>query len=382
VRVDRLRLLGVRNLRAEEIELGGLTLLWGPNGAGKTSVLEAICLALSGRSCRTRRDREVVGFGEALARVEADVSADDESRTFLWSATRAGDRRHQVDGSPHGAEHEGLRPRMAIFLPDRLAVVKGPPGPRRDHLDRLAAAIWPARNGARRRYAAALAQRNALLARIRAGVAGASSLDAWDAELAVTGLELMTNRAAAAAQAAPHFAAAAAELGLVPASLDYRPRSRAGDLHRPELPRRTRGAPQQDVAEGPGRALGEEDQGAAGEITHHVHHDRGDDGVRRAHQIGHVLQRADVDLGHGDHDRAVGHLRQRGGGVAGPDVGHFAQGVELELLEVSHVFHGPSYTSAAASRMSAGEPSARMVAPPTNGGIPRGASNGSTTMSC
>ena len=41
-----------------------------------------------------------------------------------------------------------------------------------------------------------------------------------------------------------------------------------------------------------------------------------------------------------------------------------------------------SYTSAAASRISAGDPSARMVAPPTNGGIPRGASNGSTTMSC
>ncbi len=37
---------------------------------------------------------------------------------------------------------------------------------------------------------------------------------------------------------------------------------------------------------------------------------------------------------------------------------------------------------AAASRMSAGAPSARIVAPPTNGGMPRGASNGSTTMSC
>ena len=136
-------------------------------------------------------------------------------------------------------------------------------------------------------------------------------------------------------------------------------------------------APQQDVAERSGRPFGKEDQGAAGEIAHHVHQHRGDDLVGAADQVGHVLERPHVDLGHGDHDRAVGHLRQRRGRVAGADVGHLAQRVELQLLQVPHVFHGsPPYSSAAASRMSAGAPSARIVAPPTNGGMPRGASNG------
>ena len=104
---------------------------------------------------------------------------------------RSGERRHLVDGSPAAAEHAELRPPLAIFLPERLALVKGPPGLRRAHLDRLCAALWPARAEARRRYGRALAQRNALLGRIRSDAATVDSLVAWDRELATVGLELI-----------------------------------------------------------------------------------------------------------------------------------------------------------------------------------------------
>ena len=68
----------LRNLAALEVELEpGLNLLWGPNGAGKTNLLEATYMALAGRSCRTRDDREAIAFGESLARVEAGVADGD-----------------------------------------------------------------------------------------------------------------------------------------------------------------------------------------------------------------------------------------------------------------------------------------------------------------
>jgi DNA replication and repair protein RecF len=249
MRVARLRVLGFRNLREQEIELGPrVTLLWGPNGAGKTNLLEALFAGLAGSSCRTRRDREAIAFGTPLARVEVDVIADGEERTFLWSLTRDGERRHLLDGSPMGAERAHARPALAVFLPDRLALVKGPPTTRRSHLDRLVAALWPARGDVRRRYGRALAQRNALLGRIRAGLAPAESLDAWDAELASVGCELADARRDAIEVMAPEFTAAAAELGLRgQALLRYAPRSdatspeelaaeladqRAGDLER------------------------------------------------------------------------------------------------------------------------------------------------------
>jgi DNA replication and repair protein RecF len=116
-----------------------------------------------------------------------------------------------------------------VFLPDRLALIKGPPAGRRSHLDRLLVALWPGRAEARRRYGRALAQRNALLGRARAGMASADSLDAWDLELAAAGSDLMDARRDAVGIMTGEFTTAATELGLPgAATLRYLPRSAAG----------------------------------------------------------------------------------------------------------------------------------------------------------
>ncbi len=229
--VTRLLVTGFRNLASQELDLhSGITLLWGPNGAGKTNLLEAVCAALSGHSCRTRNDREMLAFGESLARVEAVVDGAGDAHELLWSLGRDGERRHLVDGQPAGSELTELRPALSIFIPDRLALVKGPPATRRAHLDRFVEALWPARAEARRRYGRALAQRNALLARIRAGAASVDSLDAWDVELGSAGMELVAARSAAVTAVTAEFALAATQLGLAgEAELRYLPRSDAAD---------------------------------------------------------------------------------------------------------------------------------------------------------
>jgi DNA replication and repair protein RecF len=231
LRVESLATLGFRNLGQVELGLGeGVTLLHGPNGAGKTNLLEALYMALAGRSCRTRADRETIAFGEPLSRAEAIVEDLGERRRFLCAIDRSEGRRHLVDGTPAPPDVAALRPALAVFMPDRLALVKGPPAARRSHLDGFVAALRPARAEARRRYARALAQRNALVGRIRAGHADPDSLDAWDAELAAAGMELIATRAVAVDGLAPLFAATAAELGLGDdAKLAYRPRSQAAD---------------------------------------------------------------------------------------------------------------------------------------------------------
>jgi len=250
MRVESLATLGFRNLGPGELDLGsGVTLLHGPNGAGKTNLLEALYMALAGRSCRTRADRETIAFGAPLARAEAVVEEAGEHRSFLAAVDRADGRRHLLNGSPAPPDAARLRPALSVFMPDRLALVKGPPAARRSHLDGFVAALRPARSEARRRYARALAQRNALVGRIRAGNAAPASLDAWDGELAAAGIELMETRAGAVAELTPRFANAAAELGLGDdATLEYRPRSRAEDADelRSELAER-RGS---DVARG------------------------------------------------------------------------------------------------------------------------------------
>jgi DNA replication and repair protein RecF len=91
------------------------------------------------------------------------------------------------------------------------------------------AALWPARAETRAAYSRTLAQRNALLSRLRAGAGSADSLDVWDAELAGHGIALMGDRSRAAGELAPLYGQRAAGLGLPDeVELAYRPRSAAG----------------------------------------------------------------------------------------------------------------------------------------------------------
>lgn len=214
-----------------------LTVVHGPNGAGKSNLLEAICFGCTGRSPRTRNDRELIRFGSAAARVSLRLR-DDYGETHelsvgfgaLGAAARL-EKRVRYDGAP--VEHltdVPDRPLVSVFVPDRLELVNGPPALRRSHLDQLTAALWPSRATLRSDYARALAQRNALIARLRSGAASNGSLDAWDMELARHGVALIAARAAAVESISAGFATRCSELGLTGgACLEYRPRSRAED---------------------------------------------------------------------------------------------------------------------------------------------------------
>jgi DNA replication and repair protein RecF len=225
--VRQLEARDFRNLGHAEAELGdGITLIHGPNGAGKTNLLEALCFGLTATSWRTRTERELIGFDAGLARAEVTVEDVGEERRFVASVRRGEGRGHRLNGNPVPADAATQRPALAVFSPDRLALIKGPPTERRGHVDRFVAALWPARADARRRFARALAQRNALLGRIRAGAASEDALGAWDAEFAAEAAALVEARSAALARLAPGFVSLAGSLGLTgEATLRYRPRT-------------------------------------------------------------------------------------------------------------------------------------------------------------
>jgi DNA replication and repair protein RecF len=228
VLVTALEARPLRSLTDVRVELGeGIVSLIGPNGAGKTNLLEALYFALTGRSFRTTDRRELIPFGDQLARAEAVVRDEDGiEHRFLASVSRGEGRRHLLDGNPtEPTELARHRPPVAVFSPDRLALVKGPPAERRAHLDRYLTARWPTRAGLRQRYGQALAQRNALLARL-AGGAHCGDLDVWDAALAEAAEALISARAEAVAELAPFFAGAADDLGLAGGgTVEYAPRA-------------------------------------------------------------------------------------------------------------------------------------------------------------
>jgi DNA replication and repair protein RecF len=218
----------LRSLSDVRVELGeGILSLIGPNGAGKTNLLEALYFALTGRSFRTADRRELIPFGGQLARAEVVLrDRDGVEHRLLASVSRAEGRRHLLDGSPaEPAEISRHRPPVAVFSPDRLALVKGPPAERRAHLDRYVAARWPSRAPLRQRYGQVLAQRNALIARVAGGRA-AGDLAVWDQALAEAAAALIAARRDAVDDLAAPFAVAAADLGLTEdCALEYAPRA-------------------------------------------------------------------------------------------------------------------------------------------------------------
>jgi DNA replication and repair protein RecF len=232
VRVVSVELRDFRTYARAEASLGeGLTVVHGPNGAGKSNLLEALYFGCTGHSPRTSNERELVRFGAQAARVSVKLDDDGLAHELSVGFEPGRAKRMALDG----ASVERLldveqRPLVSMFLPDRLELLKGPPALRRAHLDRVVAAIWPARRANRREYVRVLAQRNALLARIRSQGAASGTLPAWDSEFAAKALALREDRRAAVELLVEPFAERARQLGLQGrAELSYRPRSRARD---------------------------------------------------------------------------------------------------------------------------------------------------------
>jgi DNA replication and repair protein RecF len=233
VRVLRVSVRDFRGYASAKAELGpSLTVITGPNGAGKTNLLEALYFGCTGRSCRTTNEREVVRFGEKATRVVVDAEGEDGLHELTVGFAPGEPKRMRADG----ANVERMldvsdRPLVSVFLPDRLELVKGAPSLRRAHLDQFVAALWPARTVTRRAYAQALAQRNALVSRVRNGDGHPDSLVTWNRQLARHGIALMQDRRQAVEAIAGAFADCCSQLGLDgDPQLSYRPRSRATDV--------------------------------------------------------------------------------------------------------------------------------------------------------
>src|SRR5918998_774460 len=161
--LTRLGARDFRNYERAQLELGdGLTVVCGPNGAGKTNLLEGLYFGLTGRSCRTSNEREMVRAGQRVARAEVATEGEDGPHLLEVGFEPGEPKRLRVDGAAaDNAPGAAVRPLAAVFLPERLELVKGAPANRRAHLDQLVAAVWPARAETRTPYSRAPAPRNA-----------------------------------------------------------------------------------------------------------------------------------------------------------------------------------------------------------------------------
>ncbi|MCX7014027.1 MAG: DNA replication/repair protein RecF [Candidatus Sumerlaeota bacterium] len=212
-----LRARRFRNLREIDLRFpDGPVLFWGDNAQGKTNLLEAIYFLATGRSFRSRNDRECVAWDappDEAASVAGQIERADarrEIRVVLYQ----GEKRLFLDGKPLARLAELFGELNAVlFTPADLQIIQGGPSARRRFLDLELSQISPAYLAALQRYNQALRHRNALLRGGRPLERIALDLAPYEAIMAEAAGEILRHRAAALEDLGRRAARAHAEFG-------------------------------------------------------------------------------------------------------------------------------------------------------------------------
>lgn len=182
--------ISLRNFRCyDEFELDcsrATTLIVGENGSGKTSVLEAVYLALRGKSFKGT-DKEIVKRGADFYRAEVNL-ANARDVVIRYDGKK---KSFEVDNRKSLRLPKKDKYPVVLFEPDNLYLVGSSPARRRDYFDELFKQMDGHYALALGKYNKALRQRNDLLKQEAIGV---DDLFSWNVMCANYGVEIIQAR--------------------------------------------------------------------------------------------------------------------------------------------------------------------------------------------
>ena len=212
MRLTHLSLTNFRNYARLELGLPDrLTVFQGANAQGKTNLLEAIHLLATGRSPRATAERELINWLALestlpYARLTGEIGEGKDAQKLelvLELARNGGSagpvvrKQVRINGVPKRALDLVGRLRVVLFLPEDVSLVAGAPSERRRYLDIALCQIAPSYCRALSEYQKVLAQRNALLRRLRDEGGDPGQLAFWDGQMAEHGSVLLSRRSQA-----------------------------------------------------------------------------------------------------------------------------------------------------------------------------------------
>ena len=144
MRVDELSLRGWRNYGEAHVRFDeGINVISGRNAQGKTNLLEAVYLLAGGRSFRTRFDRELIGFDELCAEVDAKIFAQERQQHVNILLRRGLKKQITLNGVKKNATELGESLKAVLFCPDDLNLIKEGAAARRRLMDMAICQLRP-----------------------------------------------------------------------------------------------------------------------------------------------------------------------------------------------------------------------------------------------
>jgi DNA replication and repair protein RecF len=167
-----------------------VNIFYGQNAQGKTNLLEAIAFLSFGKSFRTRKEIELIQWGNESCYLQGKFT-DVEFPLQIELGVSEKEKRLKIDGQiVKNSEAFGKVP-LITFAPDDLQLVKGGPQFRRDFIDLYVALIEPKYRFIYYNYYKVFQQRNRLL---KEGVRDSNELEVWDEQLIEKGSKVIKYR--------------------------------------------------------------------------------------------------------------------------------------------------------------------------------------------
>lgn len=193
--INWLKLKNFRSYKEKEFNLSPKTnVFYGENAQGKTNILEAIYVCAFGKSFRTRRDTELINFGNEFGSVDISFNDNLRSKNINLLVTNKNKKQIKINGVKQGKISDLLGVLLIVlFSPKEMTLLKGEPGDRRKCFDMLISQLEIRYIHLLQEYYKVLDQRNQLIKNGERNV-NFLELDIWDEKLAELNLNIKKYR--------------------------------------------------------------------------------------------------------------------------------------------------------------------------------------------
>lgn len=192
----QLKHLSLRNYRNyETLSLPfypGFNVIHGRNAQGKTNLLEAIYLVCGMRPFSGAKNSELVRFGCEASLVKGEILSGNGLNEVHITVKKEGRHTRLNSKTVRSISQHFGRFKVVLFLPSDIEIVKGGLQARRNYLDSVISAVYPAHIKQLRDYQRAVSQRNHMLG---SGEKMSSlSMELWDEQIAGIGADIVSRR--------------------------------------------------------------------------------------------------------------------------------------------------------------------------------------------